>query len=64
MRHGVYVRDRADKWGLDGDHYLRVAARTETENRRVLTALREVLAEAPPTVARAVPRRELAGALV
>ena len=56
-RHGVYVRDCADKWGLDGDRYLRVAARTETENRRVLTALREVLAEAPPTVARAVPRR-------
>ncbi len=42
--HGVYVRDCADKWGLDGDRYLRVAARTETENRRILAALSDVLA--------------------
>ena len=44
-RHGVYVRDCGDKWGLDGDRYLRVAARSEPENRRVLAALAAVLAQ-------------------
>jgi histidinol-phosphate/aromatic aminotransferase/cobyric acid decarboxylase-like protein len=43
-RHGVYVRDCADKWGLDGNRYLRVAARTEPENRRILAALTDTLA--------------------
>jgi histidinol-phosphate/aromatic aminotransferase/cobyric acid decarboxylase-like protein len=45
-RHGVYVRDCADKWGLDGGRHLRVSARRATENQRVLAALGEVL-EAP-----------------
>jgi histidinol-phosphate/aromatic aminotransferase/cobyric acid decarboxylase-like protein len=45
-RQGVYVRDCADKWGLDGDRYLRVAARSESENRRILAALTDVLAPA------------------
>ena len=27
-RHGVYVRDCADKWGLEGGRHLRVAARS------------------------------------
>jgi histidinol-phosphate/aromatic aminotransferase/cobyric acid decarboxylase-like protein len=45
-RHGVYVRDCADKWGLEGGRYLRVAARSEIENRRILAALRDIL-EAP-----------------
>jgi histidinol-phosphate/aromatic aminotransferase/cobyric acid decarboxylase-like protein len=44
-RHGVYVRDCADKWGLEGDRYLRVAARREPENRRIVAALSDVLAE-------------------
>jgi histidinol-phosphate/aromatic aminotransferase/cobyric acid decarboxylase-like protein len=44
-RHGVYVRDCGDKWGLRGGRYLRVAARTESENRRILVALTDVLAE-------------------
>jgi histidinol-phosphate/aromatic aminotransferase/cobyric acid decarboxylase-like protein len=44
-RHGVYVRDCADKWGLEGGRFLRVAARTELENRRIVAALRDVLAE-------------------
>ena len=43
-RHGVYVRDCGDKWGLDGDRYLRVAARSEPENRRIVAALSEVMA--------------------
>jgi histidinol-phosphate/aromatic aminotransferase/cobyric acid decarboxylase-like protein len=43
VRHGVYVRDCADKWGLDGDRFLRVAARTEDDNRRILAALTDVL---------------------
>jgi histidinol-phosphate/aromatic aminotransferase/cobyric acid decarboxylase-like protein len=43
--HGVYVRDCADKWGLHGDRYLRVAARREPENRRILAAFTEVLSE-------------------
>jgi histidinol-phosphate/aromatic aminotransferase/cobyric acid decarboxylase-like protein len=44
-RHGVYVRDCADKWGLHGDRYVRVAARRETENRRILAAFTDVLSE-------------------
>jgi histidinol-phosphate/aromatic aminotransferase/cobyric acid decarboxylase-like protein len=44
-RHGVYVRDCADKWGLHGDRYLRVAARRESENRRILDAFAEALPE-------------------
>jgi histidinol-phosphate/aromatic aminotransferase/cobyric acid decarboxylase-like protein len=32
--HGVYVRDRADKWGLDGDP-------SRSENDRILAALTE-----------------------
>jgi threonine-phosphate decarboxylase len=43
-RHGVYVRDCADKWGLEGGRYLRVAARSEIENRRILAAMAAVLA--------------------
>lgn len=43
-RHGVYVRDCADKWGLDGDRYIRVAARDQAENDTVLAALGDVLA--------------------
>jgi histidinol-phosphate/aromatic aminotransferase/cobyric acid decarboxylase-like protein len=43
-RHGVYVRDCSDKWGLDGDRFLRVAARSASENRRIVAALSEVLA--------------------
>ena len=45
VRHGVYVRDCADKWGLDGDRFLRVAARSATENQHVLAALTDVLAD-------------------
>jgi histidinol-phosphate/aromatic aminotransferase/cobyric acid decarboxylase-like protein len=43
-RHGVYSRDCADKRGLEGGRYLRIAARTAEENRRTLVALTEVLA--------------------
>jgi histidinol-phosphate/aromatic aminotransferase/cobyric acid decarboxylase-like protein len=43
-RHGVYVRDCAYKWGLEGGRYLRVAARSEIENRRILAAMADVLA--------------------
>ena len=43
VRHGVYVRDCADKWGLEGNRFLRVAARTEEDNRRIVAALTDVL---------------------
>ena len=43
-RHGVYVRDCADKWGLEGGRYLRVSARTAEENRLTRAALADVLA--------------------
>ncbi len=42
-RHGVYVRDCADKRGLHGDRYLRVAARSQPENRAIVAALTDVL---------------------
>ncbi|MCH8236149.1 MAG: histidinol-phosphate aminotransferase family protein, partial [Chloroflexi bacterium] len=42
IRHGVYVRSCSDKIGLAGD-FIRVAIRTEPENRRVFEALRDVL---------------------
>ena len=45
VRHGVYVRDCADKWGLDGSRYLRVAARSGDDNARILAAFTDVLAE-------------------
>jgi len=38
------VRDCGDKLGLDGDRFLRVAARSASENRRIVAALSEVLA--------------------
>jgi histidinol-phosphate/aromatic aminotransferase/cobyric acid decarboxylase-like protein len=44
-RHGIYVRDCADKLGLQGDRYLRVAARRDTENRRIVAAFADVLSE-------------------
>jgi histidinol-phosphate/aromatic aminotransferase/cobyric acid decarboxylase-like protein len=48
VRHGVYVRDCADKWGLESGRFLRVAARSESENRRIRSALAEVLAVPAP----------------
>ena len=45
-RHGVYVRDCADKRGLDGGHrFIRVAARSQPENDRIISALRNVLSQ-------------------
>jgi len=43
VHHGIYVRDCADKRGLDGNRFIRVAARTQEENRTVLRGLRSVL---------------------
>jgi histidinol-phosphate/aromatic aminotransferase/cobyric acid decarboxylase-like protein len=43
-RHGIYVRDCADKRGLDhGERFIRIAARTATENLRIVDGLRAVL---------------------
>lgn len=42
VRHGIYVRSCGDKIGLNGE-FLRVAIRTDTENTKVLSALREIL---------------------
>ena len=43
-RHGIYVRDCGDKRGLEGDRFLRVAARSASENRHIVAALSEVMA--------------------
>jgi len=43
VRHGVYVRDCADKRGLDGERYLRVASRARSQNDRIVLALANVL---------------------
>ena len=40
--HGIYVRNCNDKIGLDGE-FVRVAARSESENFKILTALTKVL---------------------
>ena len=42
VRHGIYVRGCADKIGLDGE-FIRVAIRTESENRWVFEALADIL---------------------
>ena len=55
-RHGVYVRDCADKLGLDGDRYLRVAARSESDNRAIVAALGDVLAT-PAVAGQREPQR-------
>ena len=52
-RHGVYVRDCADKWGLDGGRHLRVAARSQAENARILAALADVLSRRTGAIAAA-----------
>jgi histidinol-phosphate/aromatic aminotransferase/cobyric acid decarboxylase-like protein len=41
--HGIYVRDCADKRGLGGDRYLRVASRTAAQNERIVAAFADVL---------------------
>ena len=47
-RHGIYVRECADKRGLDnGDRFIRVAARSDAENRRIVGGLRGVLSRPP-----------------
>ena len=42
VRHGIYARSCGDKIGLNGQ-FLRVAIRTESENTKILSALKEVL---------------------
>ena len=42
VKHGVYVRNCADKVGLQGE-FIRVAIRTDDENTRVFDALEDVL---------------------
>jgi hypothetical protein len=40
-QHGIYVRDGADKRGLvNGERFIRVAARSRTENHRIVDGLR------------------------
>lgn len=46
VRYGIHVRDCADKKGLQGE-YLRLSARTKTENDYILNALREILVSRP-----------------
>ena len=64
-RHGVYVRDCVDKRGLDGQRFIRVAARTRDENHRVLNGLHSVLERPPiqplaPAIRSRVDRVEIA----
>ena len=42
IKHGVYVRDCNDKMGLDGE-FVRIASRTDEENRVILESARQVL---------------------
>lgn len=42
IKHGVYVRDCNDKVGLDGE-FVRIASRTDDENKAILQAAQEVL---------------------
>jgi histidinol-phosphate/aromatic aminotransferase/cobyric acid decarboxylase-like protein len=61
--HGVYVRDCADKRGLRGDRYIRVAARGAEDNRRVVAGLRDVLSRpvrCSPARTKSVERRRAA----
>ncbi len=45
-QHGIYVRDCADKRGLEhGERFIRVAARNRAENPRIVEGLRTVLAQ-------------------
>ncbi len=54
-QHGIYVRDCADKRGLaHGERFIRVAARSQPENRRIVEGLRAVLGQ--PAVERCRPR--------
>jgi threonine-phosphate decarboxylase len=45
--HGILVRDASSYSGLEAGRFLRVAVRRRAENRRLLTALRRLLGEAP-----------------
>ena len=44
IRHGIYVRSCSDKIGLNGE-YIRVAIRTDRENKLVLDALESIVNE-------------------
>jgi histidinol-phosphate/aromatic aminotransferase/cobyric acid decarboxylase-like protein len=43
VEHNIYVKDCAGKTQPDADRYLRIASRTEAENRRVVDALVEAM---------------------
>ncbi len=43
VEHNIYVKDCAGKTQPDSDRYLRIASRTETENRRFVDALLDVM---------------------
>jgi histidinol-phosphate/aromatic aminotransferase/cobyric acid decarboxylase-like protein len=53
-RRGLYVRDCGDKWGLDGERFIRVASRSRSDNDRILAGLAGVLSEPAPQPLRAV----------
>ncbi len=45
IRHGVYIRDCSDKIGLEDGDYVRIAGRKGSENRIMLEAFKDVIAE-------------------
>jgi histidinol-phosphate/aromatic aminotransferase/cobyric acid decarboxylase-like protein len=45
IRHGVYIRDCADKIGLEDGQYVRIASRKSFENDIMLAALNDLISE-------------------
>jgi histidinol-phosphate/aromatic aminotransferase/cobyric acid decarboxylase-like protein len=43
INHGVYFRTASDKIGLPSKNFIRIAARTSSENKKIIKALREVV---------------------
>lgn len=43
IEHNIYIKDCVGKTQPDSDRYIRIASRTQTENRTLVKALREVI---------------------
>jgi histidinol-phosphate/aromatic aminotransferase/cobyric acid decarboxylase-like protein len=42
VEHNILIKDCSSKTMLDADRYVRIASRTQTENRRLVDALSEL----------------------
>ncbi|MBK3517026.1 pyridoxal phosphate-dependent aminotransferase [Carboxylicivirga marina] len=43
IKHNIYIKDSAGKTQPDADRYLRIASRTQAENIKLITVLKEVM---------------------